>query len=373
MDCRLDMLTEWVAQQEEAEARVGGAGSIELEVVSGDASFRRYFRLKTKADTGDLIAVDAPPPQEDCKPFVSIAKTLLAAGVAVPEVFAVDYDQGFMLLSDFGDELLLDTLSLSNVEMLYGQALGCLPAIMSCMGESASNESSDQLKLRDQPKHYDRTKLLDEMQLFPDWFLTEYLEVNVDPKIMEPVFNLLVESALEQPQVFVHRDFHSRNLMITASGTLGVIDFQDAVVGPITYDIVSLLKDCYVAWPLSRVEACLVQSRKMLQQKGLLDSSIGQAQFRIWFDLMGAQRHLKAIGIFARLNCRDAKPGYLPDIPRTLRYLLDVCDEHIALNALAESIREVVLPALFEKNRLASQWFQETHCLEFESSDFEDE
>ena len=356
MDCRLDQLTEWVSQQVETRTT-----PVVLEVVSGDASFRRYFRLRAEDDTKDLIAVDAPPPQEDCKSFVSVARALLEAGVEVPEVFAVDYEQGFMLLSDLGDDLLLDCLSRSDVEALnveeltvealYQKALGCLAQIMSCKAPVPS---------------YSGLKLQDEMSLFPDWFLQEYLGVAVEPQVLRPAFDLLAESALEQPQVFVHRDYHSRNLMITPRQTLGVIDFQDAVVGPITYDIVSLLRDCYVAWPLSRVESWVEESRQYLQQKGLVNPSVTQSQFMKWFDLMGAQRHLKAIGIFARLNCRDAKPGYLLDIPRTLRYLLDVCDEYDALSDLAGEIRQRILPALFEKNKQASQWFQKAHYVDID-------
>lgn len=350
MDCRLDKLTEWVTQQLNDE---GGSGAkpIELEVVSGDASFRRYFRVRGSDGRVSLIAVDAPTPQEDCRPFVAVARALLSGGVMVPEVLAVDYDSGFMLLSDLGDDLLLDSLNASNVEVLYAKALDSLPRIMSCQADVPP---------------YAESKLIEEMSLFPDWFLTKYLDVTVDDQLFKDVFHYLTGSALEQPQVFVHRDYHSRNLMVTEFNALGVIDFQDAVMGPITYDIVSLLRDCYVAWPHSRIESWVDGARKLLQEHQILPQEIDQRQFMKWFDLMGAQRHLKAVGIFARLNCRDGKPGYLLDIPRTLRYLLDICDTYKMLNELAGEIRSGILPALFEKNKQASQWFQKNHYVDIE-------
>jgi len=351
---RLDQLTEWVAQQLKLQG-YENADPLELEVVSGDASFRRYFRARVS--NGSLIAVDAPPPQEDCRPFVSVAESLLAAGVAVPKVIAVDFELGFMLLSDLGDDVFLDGLSSPSVDLLYEQALKCLPGIMSCTGDVPV---------------YDRAKLLQEMSLFSDWFIKQYLSIDFNTELLTGVFDWLAESALSQPQVFVHRDYHSRNLMITSSSDLstdlGIIDFQDAVVGPITYDIVSLLRDCYVAWPLSRVERWADGVRVQLQRKNLLSDSVDQRQFMTWFDLMGAQRHLKAIGIFSRLNCRDSKSAYLLDIPRTLRYLLDVCDVYDELNELAREIRRVVLPALFDKNKEAIKWFQEDHYIDIDMS-----
>ena len=348
-DVRASQLQKWL------ENKMGFVAD-SFTVVSGDASFRRYFRLReegnSQSNRATLIAVDAPPPQEDCRPFVAVAEGLLASGVNVPRVIAVDYDLGFMVLSDLGDDLLLDGLDSVNVDTRYQQALNCLPRVMSC--EAVVPQ-------------YEQAKLRDEMSLFSDWFLKQYLGVALDGDLLNQVFDCLIGSAVEQPQVFVHRDYHSRNLMLTLKGELGVIDFQDAVRGPITYDIVSLLRDCYVAWPLARVESWVDDSRQQLQKQGLLDCAVEQQQFMRWFDLMGARRHLKAIGIFARLNCRDSKPGYLLDIPRTLRYLLDVCDRYEALFEFAGVIRQSVLPVLSEKNSQSAKWFQATPYFDLET------
>lgn len=279
---------------------------------SNDASFRRYFRIRHSGSS--YIVMDAPPP-EDCAPFITLATALAELGLYVPDVLAGAPEQGFLLLTDLGPCTYLDVLSAHNVDALYADALTAL-ARLQLHGDPAS----PLLPV------YDAALLGRELSLFPEWFLSAYRGIvleSADQAIWDAACQVLIASALEQPRVWVHRDYHSRNLMATVPNP-GVLDFQGAVVGPVTYDLVSLLKDCYIAWPRAQVEAWALGHRSRLQQAGFagLDDP---RQFLRWFDLMGAQRHLKAIGIFARLHLRDGKPNYLPDIPRTLDYVHDVC------------------------------------------------
>ena len=281
----------------------------EILPVSGDASFRRYFRVKAGCRT--WIAVDAPPEKEDNQKFVTIARSWLKQGVYVPDVVSIDLEQGFMLLSDFGDQLLLPALNEKSVDQLYELAMAELYRIQSCNAESLPV--------------YDSLLLQREMALFKDWFLVSLLKVDLDlgeQECIDVAFSLLEVNALEQPSVCVHRDYHSRNLMITPEHTPGVIDFQDAVNGPITYDLVSLLRDCYISWPDEQVYEWVAFFRKELVKRSVLSADISIDHFERWFDLMGMQRHLKAIGIFARLSMRDDKHRYLQDIPRTLQYVI---------------------------------------------------
>lgn len=284
-----------------------------LNPASEDASFRSYFRVTTAQQS--YILMDAPPEHEDCKPFIMVLKLLQQNHVNVPQLFAKDLQQGFLLLADFGNTLYLDQLNAETVDQLYGAAIKSLINIQ-------NTPVSDLLP------HYDSKLLLDEMQLFDDWFIQKHLAVTLDEaqtKILKKAFEALKNNAIEQPQVMVHRDFHSRNLMVTSSHSPGVIDFQDAVCGPYTYDLVSLLKDCYISWPEEKVHAICKVYRN---QSNHHPKDISEEQFMRWFDLMGTQRHLKAIGIFCRLNYRDGKTGYLNDIPRTMRYLLDTTGKY---------------------------------------------
>jgi len=297
-----------------------------LTPASSDASFRRYFRV-THAGTS-LIVMDAPPDKEDSRPFVTVAKLLIDAGLNVPEIIDQDLEQGFLLLGDLGSSLYLDALGEDNVERLYGDALGALVAIQAC--DSGAGVLPD----------YDRSLLLSEMGLFRDWLCATHLGITLDaaqPDMLDTVFNLLADNALAQPQVLVHRDYHSRNLMVTGRNNPGILDFQDAVIGPLTYDLVSLLRDCYIRWPRARVEDWALGYQELALQSGILREEHEDPQeFLRWFDLMGVQRHLKAAGIFARLNHRDGKPGYLDDIPRTLGYVVEVSDRYPELAGLGE-------------------------------------
>ncbi len=322
-DVRLQALTHWVRDHYAAPLS-------RMEPASADASFRRYFRAFWE-DGRSLVAMDAPPDKEDSRPFVKIAGRLEAAGLHVPQIFAADLEQGFILLEDLGSTAYLEALDSDSVDRLYGDALDALFLMQ------------HSVLIEDLPR-YDRALLLREMELFPQWLLERHLGLAIGDEerdMLGQVFELLVDNALDQPVVCVHRDYHSRNLMVVGERNPGVIDFQDAVAGPLTYDLVSLLRDCYVRWPRQQVDTWLERYHERLGGEG------GDwPTFRRWFDRMGVQRHLKAAGIFARLNHRDGKPGYLADIPRTLAYIIEVAERDSAIGPLAN----------FLSSRLAPEW-----------------
>lgn len=314
---------------------------ISLVLASGDASFRHYWRLAL--DGQSLIAVDAPPEVEDTERFVRIAQTWRALGLRTPAIHARDAGSGFVLLEDFGQRHYLDALDDATADRLYGDALGALAIIQACAPTT-------------ELPAYDAPFLRRELDLFRHWLVEQYLGLTLssgEEADLEEGLGLLTASALEQPRVCVHRDFHSRNLMITASPSPGILDFQDAVAGPVTYDLVSLLRDCYIAWPRDRVEEWAWGYFGLAVQSGILRPE-QEADFLRWFDLMGVQRHLKASGIFARLLIRDGKPGYLGNIPRTLGYVLEVAPAYAPLRGLAELIAGRVLPALSQATSRAA-------------------
>jgi aminoglycoside/choline kinase family phosphotransferase len=302
-DSRLAALTRWVVED------LGFAGA-RIEPASADASFRRYFRVTRDAET--CIVMDAPPDRENVAPFVSVARLLAGMRLNVPIVLASDAERGFLLLSDLGSRQYLDELEANrDVDRLYTEALAALVTMQSAGGAAA----------RDLPA-YDRALLLREMELLPEWFLGRHLGLDIggpERAMLTRSFGALADAAESQPAAFVHRDYHSRNLLLSAQNSPGILDFQDAVFGPITYDAVSLLKDCYIAWPGQRVRGWLLDYRERLQKAGLDVGGDAQCFIR-WFDLMGLQRHIKVLGIFARLYYRDGKPGYLKDLPRVLEY-----------------------------------------------------
>ncbi len=306
-----------------------------LAPVSDDASFRRYYRVIPGDGGPSRILMDAPPDKEDVRPFAAIAARLRQVGVQAPRVHASDEARGFLLLDDFGDCRYLDALDETTVERLYGDALGALSVMQACV-------SADELPLYDEPL------LRAEIALFPDWLLQRHLGLTLDAdetRLIAEAADTLVVNALAQPQVFVHRDYHSRNLMRIGQGNPGVLDFQDAVRGPVTYDLVSLLRDCYIRWPRERVEDWAWGYFDLAVQSGILREE-HESRFQRWFDLMGMQRQLKAAGIFARLDQRDGKPGYLADIPRTLAYLVEVAPDYPDLAAFGEWVARRVLPVL---------------------------
>lgn len=312
-----------------------GVLQAQLESVSGDASFRRYFRLSDGRQS--MIAVDCPPQQEDMSPFIAVADAYQQADVKVPKILAVDQQQGFMLQSDFGQILLLAKLHPRNARQYYQQALNILPNIMRVT----------KTQLAPLPD-YSRALLQRELDLFKQWLLIKHLGLDwtaADDAIWDSFCEKMVNNALAQPQVGVHRDYHSRNIMLLADDQLGVIDFQDAVCGPITYDAVSLLRDCYIDWPDELVSELALMLRKLLVEQQLLSATISEQQWLIWFDWMGLQRHTKAAGIFARLAHRDNKPGYLQDVPRTLAYLAQVSGRYAALSDYHDWLKNRVVKA----------------------------
>jgi len=304
----------------------------DIRPASSDASFRRYFRATTGDDS--YIVMDAPPPMEDVRPFMSVAALLRQTGVRAPKVHAADETRGFLLLDDFGGTSYLDRLDADNADALYGDALDTLARFQ--VGVDIASAALPP---------YDDTLLWTEMNLFRDWFLQRLLGLDLTPKehgLLDRTWRRLADSALEQPRVCVHRDYHSRNLMALDEDNPGVLDFQDAVVGPVTYDLVSLLRDCYIAWPDERVEQWALGHRARLVEAGRLDD-VDAGRFLRWFDLMGVQRHLKAIGIFSRLKLRDGKAGYLGDIPRTLGYVTSTLVHHRELAGFLAFLTERVL------------------------------
>lgn len=311
-----------------------GLSDCTLEPASGDASFRRYFRIRL-ADGATLIAMDAPPEKEDCGPFVRIARELESIGLHVPRIHAEDLDQGFLLLEDLGGTLYLDALDGETADRLYGDAFSALAAMQARAGVEALPP-------------YDDALLRQELELFRHWLCGVHLDLGLDDAdnaMLDQAFDLLVNTALEQPRVFVHRDYHSRNLMLSAPPSPGILDFQDAVAGPVTYDLVSLLKDAYIRWPADRVRDWVWGYFELAVQSGVLLPEHEGAYPR-WFDLMGVQRHVKVAGIFARLYRRDGKAGYLKDIPLVLDYILEVAANYRELSDLATLIETRVAPAL---------------------------
>lgn len=330
-DDRLRELGEWLV-------RDCGLAVDGLAPASSDASFRRYFRISAGGES--RIAMDAPPEREDSEPFLRIAGWLEAMGLDAPRVLAADPGRGFLLLTDLGDELYLARLRArpDEADTLYEAAIRSLIVL-----QARGARHLDGLP------PYDRALLQREMALFRDWLCGCHLGLEwsaADAAAWQEVTDRLAANALAGPPVFVHRDYHSRNLMVTPRPP-GILDFQDAVAGPATYDLVSLLKDCYIAWPRERVLGWAAGYRRLAGEAGV-DTGPDESAFLRRFDLMGAQRHLKAAGIFARLWHRDGKPGYLADIPRTLAYVTALRPEYPELDWLCGLIAQRVLPALPE-------------------------
>ena len=303
---------------------------------SDDASFRRYFRLHAAADS--FIVMDAPPEKEDCLPFIRVAGYLEAMQLNAPRVVEANLVDGFLLLSDLGTQLYLDVLlqDRGSATPLYTDAISALLTMQ-------RRGTAFQALL----PPYDETLLRFELSLFHDWLCGKHLGLSfseTDERLWRECCDLLTENALHQPQVFVHRDYHSRNLMVTDNNNPGILDFQDAVEGPLTYDLVSLLKDCYVRWPAEQVRQWALQFYRGLERS--MRMKIDEIQFFRYFELMGVQRHVKAAGIFARLNHRDGKAAYLDDIPRTLSYIVELGPQYDELRFLVRLIEERVLPRL---------------------------
>lgn len=320
-DVRRAALERWLAPQ------LAGT-SFELAPASEDASFRRYFRART-ADARSLIVMDAPPDKEDCAPFVRVAALLREAGLNAPQVLAQDLAQGFLLLTDLGTQTFLDVLTEANADALMRDAI----------------EALVRWQLSSRPgilPRYDEALLEREMRLFPDWYVARHLGTALSPERQDDLSKicaLLVRSALAQPSVYVHRDYMPRNLMVSEPNP-GVLDFQDAVSGPITYDVVSLLRDAFLSWDEERVLDWSVRYWERAKRAGLpVDADFGE--FWRALEWMGLQRHLKVLGIFARLTYRDGKPKYVADTPRFLGYAQVVAKRYSALAPLARLLDEL--------------------------------
>ncbi|MFT4173354.1 MAG: phosphotransferase [Rhodocyclaceae bacterium] len=303
----------------------------DVTVASADASFRRYFRVRFSDDNSTRIVMDAPPTHEDCRPFIQVAKLFEQAGAQVPHVFEQDLAQGFLLLSDLGDTTYLSALTPDNAADLYAEALGALAAI-----QAASRP--------DVLPHYDRALLLRELELFPVWYIGRHKGITLSDKetaALYQVFDAILDVNLAEPKVFVHRDYHSRNLMLLpGTGTPGVLDFQDAVHGPLTYDLVSLLKDAYIEWDEDLTLDWLVRYWQAARQIGLPVRE-DFADLHRDYEFMGAQRHIKVLGIFARLYHRDGKDGYLQNMPLVMKYLRRTCERYDELHPLAKLLEKL--------------------------------
>ncbi len=327
-----------------------GDTSLTLAPVSTDASFRSYWRAAQAGQS--WIVMDSPPAREDPIPWLTIGRRLAAAGLHVPRVQEVDEARGFLLIEDLGSRLYLAELNDATVDALYGDAMHALLRMQSTV-------DTDGMAI------YNRTFLAQELEIMPTWFVDRHLSCTLaqaDRAILESAFGFLVHNALEQPRRFVHRDFHSRNLLVVEHPRIspdgfgamqpgrtpplltnpGIIDFQGALVGPITYDLASLLRDCYIAWEPERVHDWVETYRRRLVAAGLIDTTVDRHRFLRWFDLMGLQRHLKVLGIFCRLHYRDGKRGYLDDLPRVYHYVLSVARGYPELQDLASLIQRCV-------------------------------
>ena len=297
-------------------------------LLASDASFRRYFRVECDRDRS-FVLMDSPPDKENPTDFIKITQRLLQHGIRVPHIYHAETQHGFLLLEDFGDKLYLNQLNQNNADELYHAAIDTLIDIQQAEYQGLSA--------------FDSNTIMAEIHLFCDWLLDKHLGLTPNTKIRkiyEDSFQVLTKNALSQPQRFMHRDYHSRNLLVLECGdTPGVLDYQDAVVGPISYDLVSLLKDCYIAWPQKDIQRWIRYFLERHYEK--TGQKINEVNFVRWFDLVGIQRHLKASGIFARLYHRDCKDGYLADIPRTIGYIIDCASRYSELADLAHQMKEV--------------------------------
>ena len=309
-----------------------------LRIASADASFRRYLRVDTQAGTS-LIVMDAPPDKENCEPFVKVAKLMQLAGLKAPEVLAWQEAQGFMLLTDLGDQTMMSAIDVKNPQANHALYMQAVDALIAWQLSSKSGVLP----------HYDEALLNRELSLFPDWYLAQHRQIDVQGKMrntLDSTFKMLVTRNLASPSVFVHRDFMPRNLMMStgSDAALGVLDFQDAVYGPVTYDVASLMRDAFLTWEEDFVLDVTIRYWEKARKAGLLDFEDWHQDFGVFYravEWMGLQRHLKVAGIFARLTLRDGKEKYLADAPRFIAYIRSTAARYIELRPLLRLIEEV--------------------------------
>jgi N-acetylmuramate 1-kinase len=325
-DQRLIALTAWAGTL----PKTLGVRPSTIRVASADASFRRYFRADLDTDGESIVLMDSPPLQEPTDQFVLVSQLLNQAGLRVPRVIHADKSQGFLALDDLGNTLYLDVLNEQTATALYTEAIDALIQ----MQVKADAQALPQ---------YDRALLERELRLFPDWYIKIHKKVALNEKqqrVLEQAFESILANNLAQPRAFVHRDFHSRNLMLVKGNSPGIIDFQDAVMGPMTYDLVSLLRDAYIQWDEEQVIDWVIRYwEKARAAKLPVTDNFGD--FYRDFEWMGLQRHLKVLGIFARLNHRDGKSRYLADMPLVLHYVQKVCQRYIHLGPLAQLLGQI--------------------------------
>jgi aminoglycoside/choline kinase family phosphotransferase len=329
----------WIEQSLPLSARA--SSPLQLQALAGDAGFRRYFRVNTKPS---IIAVNSPPEKEKNPEYVTLSLFLQSQGLITPKIYAINFTDGYMLVEDFGCKLFRQQLEADNSDRLYDQAEAELLKIQ------CATDRSPIIPL------HDHNKMDEELALFEQWFLNGLLNYKLsadEKKLLQGFFETLKNSAKEQPQVLIHADYHSRNLMILDEGKLGIIDFQDAMLGAITYDLVSLLKDCYVRWPDRWVAKRVKMYKQRLEKTGLL-SNTDDKHFQQWFDFMGLQRHIKVLGIFSRLALRDSKDGYLKDIPLVVHYCLEASEQYPQAIQFNQWFRQRIMPLLFKQS-----WFSD--------------
>lgn len=338
---RVELLESWLASIFEKEPYT-------CVPLAGDASFRRYWRVKTSSvPSRSYIVMDAPPP-ETTLPFIEIAGLLASQGLSVPEILAEDRNTGFLLLSDLGDELYLHALKGASIKSydvhaLYQEALRALVKIHLCKPVGLSYPLA----------RFDMPFMYEQLEIFKTWYLETHLRSQGVSSIterlkawlaLEPLMAEVLQTIVSQPMVLIHRDYHSRNLMVLEKASPGVLDFQDAIIGPITYDVVSLFQDCYISWPIESVRQWILDFKTTLVKASLLAVHLEDEQFLKWCDWTGLQRHLKNLGVFARLHYRDGKSGYLSDIPRVLKYIADICHRYVELAPLWHFFETLVQP-----------------------------
>lgn len=336
IDARKLALANWVMQQTPTDMH-----PIELHSLGSDAGFRRYFRYQNPSQ---WLAVDAPPVTEDTTQFLAIAHFMEQHGVRSPNIAAADASQGFLLVEDFGDRLFFREANNQNADELYQQAMNTLLKLHHSLDDTALIP------------RYDRALLRRELEIFSEWFVGKLLDhplTATEQRLLNELFTHLEDNALAQPQTFVHRDYHSRNLLLLDDGSLGVIDFQGALWGAVTYDLVSLLRDCYLRWPAEKVKGWALDYRQQAINTGIINA-VSKEEFLRWFDWLGLQRHIKVLGIFARLALRDDKIGYLNDLPLVIRYTLEVAEQYPELRPFADWFKHTLLPLAQQQS-----WYQD--------------